>query len=273
MVCVEIVAQATLVLKFSPGAPYWQICMGIKQVISNMQFLIVILVVAVVPVFECYGSKSLQSASTVFQVQVIVIVPLVVLPRLSGRHQTESVALGLQRLDADHCIHLGVISGTRGRNHIYALNFDRLQLFQFAGVAHLFVIDVYLRLALRQYLELPVFALHHRYHREQVVGCAYIMEDRVLHIYRHTSLSQLVLRYLAFHLYAFHHIGLWLEGNTADVTHTNVSYYRLIAYVRYLQGYLLGLAGDYEIAILIAHTAIYICGIFVVRMCFRSAVQ
>ena len=256
MVGVEIVAYTCLVLKFCPGAPYWQISMDIKQVFSNMQFLIVILIVAIVAVVEGYGSKSLQSACTIFQGQVVVVVPLVVLPRLSGRHQTQAVALRLQRLDADHSIHLGIISGTRGSNHIHTLNVYRLQLLQFAGIAYLFVIDVYLRLALGQHLELAVLALHHRYHREQVIGSAYIVQDRVLHIHRHTALSHFILRNLAFHLHTFHHIGLGLESDGADVAHADVSSHRLIADIRHFDRQLLRLAGDNEVSVLIAHTTI-----------------
>ena len=175
-----------------------------------MQFLLHVLVVAIVTILECDGSKSLQSSRTVFHRQVVVGAPLVVLPRLTRCHQAPSVALWLQRLDAYHCIHLGIISGTRRRNHIHALDIHRLQLFQLVGVAHLFIIDVYLRLTLCQYLKLSVLALHHGYHREQVVGTANIVQDRVLYLHRHATRCTFVLRNLALHFHPLHHIRLGL---------------------------------------------------------------
>ena len=82
------------------------------------------------------------------------------------------------------------------------------------------------------------------------------MQDGVLHIHRHTARSHLVLRYLTLHLHAFHHIGLWLQGNDADIAYADVALYRFIADIRHLQSDALSLAGNHEIAVLIAHTAI-----------------
>ena len=82
------------------------------------------------------------------------------------------------------------------------------------------------------------------------------MQDGVLHIHRHTARSHLVLRYLTLHLHAFHHIGLWLQGNDADIAYADVALYRLIADIRHLQSDALSLAGNHEVAVLIAHATI-----------------
>ena len=83
------------------------------------------------------------------------------------------------------------------------------------------------------------------------------MQDGVLHIYRQAALRHLVLWNLTFNLYAFHHIGLWLEGDCSDVTHTDVANDSLITDIRYFQRDMLGITGNHEVAILIADTAIH----------------
>ena len=83
------------------------------------------------------------------------------------------------------------------------------------------------------------------------------MQDGVLYIYRQAALCHLVLWNLTFHLYAFHHIGLWLESDSANMSHTDVASDSLITDIRYLQRNLLGLAGNHKVAILIADTAIH----------------
>ena len=256
MVNVEVITQTCLIPYLRPTTSSWHIHMNIKQILTDVHFLVNVLIVAVVSIIECHCGKSLQSASAVFQGQVVVVVPLVVLPRLSGCHQTESVALGLQRLDANDGIHLGIVLGTRSRNHVDALDIYRLQLFQFALIAYLFIIDIDLRLALGQHLKLAILTLNHGYHRQQVVSRTHIMQNGVLHIHRHPPLSRLILRYLALDLHTFHHIGLWQEGDSADMTHADVPGHRFIADIRHFQRQLLGLAGNHEIAVLIAHTTV-----------------
>ena len=129
-------------------------------------------------------------------------------------------------------------------------------MFQIAHIAYLYIIDIDFRLTLGQYFELAVFALNERNHRQQVVGIADIVEQRVLNVDRHTAIGHLVLRYLALHLNAFHHIGLGLEGDGANVAHADVSLHRLVAYIRHLQYDAFLLAGDDEVAILVSHTAV-----------------
>ena len=208
--------------------------MDIKQILADVQFLVDVLVVAVMAVVESHVGKGLQSACAIFQSQIAIVVPLVVLPRITGRHQTESVALWLQRLDADDGIHFGIVFRSRSRDHIDALDVDRLQLFQFALIAYLLIIDINLWFAFGQYLELSVTALNHGNHRQQVVGIANVVEQRVLHIDGHTTRSRLILRNLTLDLNAFHHIGLRLEGDGTDVAHTDVSGNGLIADIRHL---------------------------------------
>ena len=140
--------------------------MDIKQILADVQFLINVLVVAVMAVVECHVGICLHSACTVFQGQVVVVVPFVVLPRLSGRHQTESVALCFQGLDADDGIHLGIILGSWGGDDIHAFDICRLQLLQLYGVAYLFVINIDFRLPFCQYLVLTVAGFHKRQHRQ-----------------------------------------------------------------------------------------------------------
>ena len=83
------------------------------------------------------------------------------------------------------------------------------------------------------------------------------MQDRVLHIYRHTTLSHLVLWNLTFNLYAFHHIGLRLEGDSTNMPHADVASDCLITDIWHFQRDRLGLAGNHEVAILIADTTIH----------------
>ena len=131
-------------------------------------------------------------------------------------------------------------------------------MFQFVGVAYLFIINIDLRLALGQDVEFAiVILLNHWYHRKQIVGCTDIVQDRVLHIDRQSALSRFVLWNLALHFYAFHHIGLGQESNRANVAHADVPLYGLITNKRNLHHHLLsGLAGNHEVAIPVAHSPI-----------------
>ena len=95
MIAIEIIAHTCLVLELCPATPNRQLYLGIELVFFDVQFLLKVLFCAVMPVVECYGGKRLQSACAVFQSEVVVVVPFVVLPRLAGSHQTESVALWL----------------------------------------------------------------------------------------------------------------------------------------------------------------------------------
>ena len=142
-----------------------------------MQFLFDSLIIAVVAVVERHVGKRLQTASAILQRQVIVVVPLVVFPRLTGSHQTESVALRFQCLDAYNSIHLGIVFRTRGGNHVYALDVCRLQFLQVAHVAYLLIVNIDLGLALGQHFELTVLTLHHGDHRQQVVGIADVVKQ------------------------------------------------------------------------------------------------
>ena len=90
------------------------------------------------------------------------------------------------------------------------------------------------------------------------------MEQRVLHVHRHTPRGHLVLRNLAFDLHTFHQIGLWLKGDGANMAYVDSTFHSLIADIRHLQGDTLGFAGNHEVAILIAHATIdIVCGIFI----------
>ena len=238
-----------------------------------MQFLIDILIIAIVTVIECDIGKSLQAASAIFQRQVVVGVPLVVFPSLTGGHQTESIAQRLQGLDKDHGIHFGIVFRTRGSNHIHALDVCRFQLFQVTHITHLLIIDVDLGLTLGQHLKLTILALHHRYYRQQIGGIADVVEQRVLYIDGYATRCLFVLRSLAFNLNTFHHIGLRLEGEGTDVAHADVSGNGLIADIRHSQCDALGLTGYYEIAILIAHASVNICGILIIVLNFYGVVQ
>ena len=210
MVFVEIVAQAGSVKYLRPAASYGRLCMDIKEVATDVQLLLKVLVIAIVAPVERYVGKRLQAACTIFQRQVVVVIPSVVSPGLACDHHTQSVALRLQRLDEDDGIHFGIVFGTWGGDDVDTLDVGRLQLFQIAHIAYLFIIDIDLRLALGQHFKLTVFALNERNHRQQVVGITDIVEQRVLHIDRHTARRHLILRNLTPHLNAFHHIGLRL---------------------------------------------------------------
>ena len=99
------------------------------------------------------------------------------------------------------------------------------------------------------------------------------MKQRVLHIDSYATHCWFVLRYLAFNLNTFHHIGLRLEGNGADVAHADVSGNGLIADIRHFQRDALSLTGYYEIAIFIAHASVDICGILIIALYFYGMVQ
>ncbi len=113
-----------------------------------MQFLVDILIITVVTIIDCYVGKSLQTACSIFQRQIVVGAPLVVFPSLTGDHQTKSIALRLQSLDDDHSIHLSIVFRTRGSNNIDTLDICRFQFFQFTHIAHLLIIDIDLGLTL-----------------------------------------------------------------------------------------------------------------------------
>ena len=148
MVGIEIITYTCFVLKLRPTASYRQLNLSIEQIFFDMQLLLHILFNTVVGIVECHNGKCLQSTYAVFQCQVIVGIPFVVLPRLTGSHQTETITLGLQRLDTDHGIYLGTVLGTWSGDDIDALDIYRLELFQFVKVAYLFIIYIDLRFAL-----------------------------------------------------------------------------------------------------------------------------
>ena len=210
-------------------------------------------------VVESDSGKCLQSACAIFQCQVVVVAPLVILPRSAGGHQAESVALGLQRLDANHGIHLCIVFGTGRGDDFYILDINRFQPFQFACIAYLFIINIDFRLTLGQHLELPVASLHHRQHREQVFGRADITQNGVLHIHRYAPLCHFILRNLAFHLYSFHHIGLRLQGYRADIAHTNRTTDGFIAYIRHIDRDAWLLARNDKVAVLVAYPTVDEC--------------
>ena len=111
------------------------------------------------PVVKRYISRDLQSACTVFQSQVVVVAPFVILPRLTGSHQAEPIALRLQCPDTDDGIHLSVILGSRSNNNIYTLDVNRLELFQFDGIMYFFIIDIDFGLSFGQHIELAIATL------------------------------------------------------------------------------------------------------------------
>ena len=78
MICVEVIAKATLVIERSPCASYWKYRFCIKQILADVDFLVNILFCTVVSVVEGYVGKSLQSLGAVFQSEVVIVIPLVV---------------------------------------------------------------------------------------------------------------------------------------------------------------------------------------------------
>ena len=256
MVGAEIITQASLILEHRPPATQGQVGTDVEHILADVQLLLQVLVIAVVLPVEGYVGKGLQSARAILQRQVVVVVPMVVAPCLTGSHQAQSVALGLQRPNADDGVHLGIVSGTRRCNHIYALDVCRLQLFQVGHVAYLLIVDIDFGLALGQHLKLTIFGLNQRNHRQQVVGIADVVKQRVLHIYRHAAIDHLVLRNFTLHLDTFYHIGLGLQGNGADVAHADIPGNGLIADIRHIQGDALGFTGNHEVAIPVAHDTV-----------------
>ena len=78
----------------------------------------------------------------------------------------------------------------------------------------------------------------------------------MLHVHRHTAIDHLVLGNFALDLHTFYHIGLGLQGDGADVSHADIPGNGLIADIRHIQGDALGLAGNHEVAILVAHATV-----------------
>ena len=209
------------------------------------------------PVVEPYVCKHLQTACTILQGQVVIVVPFVVPPRLAGGHKTESLALSLQRLDAYDGIHLSVILGTGCGDYLYVLDVCRFQLFQFAGIAHFLIVNIDFWLPFCQHAEFPITTLlHHWHHRQQIAGSADIVQDGVLDIHRHTTLCHLVLRYLALHHHAAYGVGLGHESNGAYVPDMNLTGNGLISDIRHLRNNILQATWYHEVAVLIAHTAV-----------------
>ena len=252
----EVVAHPSLVVKLRPAAPYRQLSPAEELVFPDVQLLVYVLVEAGVTVVEGDIGKHLEPSSAVSQGEVVVVVPFVVLRGLTHGLQAQPVALWLQRLDADHGVHLGIVSRSGCGDDVHALHVSRLQLPELAGVAYLLVVDVDLRLALGHHGVLPIGALHQRQHREQVGGRAYVVEDGVLHVDSHAAMRHLVLRNLAFHRDAVQGIGLRLQRDGADVACTHLARRGLVADVRHLQHDASFVARYHKIAVLIAHTAI-----------------
>ena len=164
MICVEVVAKATLVIERSPCASYWKYRFCIKQIFADMDFLVNVLVCAVVSVVEGYVGKSFQSVCAILQGEVVIVVPLVVNSRLVVSHYAQSVALWLQGLDTDNSIDLCIIPGTWGCNNLNILYVGGFQLFQFICIVHLLVVDVDFWLTLCENLKLAVASLYHWNH-------------------------------------------------------------------------------------------------------------
>ena len=131
-----------------------------------MQLLNEVLVIAVVAIVECRIARNLQPARAVLQGQVVVVVPLVVARCLAVGLHAKAVALWSDSADADHGVYLGIVLRSGGGDDVDVLDVIRLELLQFLGVAHLLVVDVDLRLTLRQDGEFAIATLHHRQHRE-----------------------------------------------------------------------------------------------------------
>ena len=64
MVGVEVITHPCHVLKTRPGASYRQVHTDIEHVLADMQFLVEVLVDAVITVVECHIGESLQAAAT-----------------------------------------------------------------------------------------------------------------------------------------------------------------------------------------------------------------
>ena len=200
-----------------PAASAGQICFSQELVFLDVQLLCEVLVVAVMTIVECCIAKHLKPACAVFQSQVVVVVPLVVARCLAVSLDTEAVALRSECPDADHGIHLGIVLCTRCGDDIDVLDVIRLELLQFLGVAHLLVVDVNLWLALRQDGEFAIASLYHRQHRQQIVGRPHVMQERVLHLYRHSARSHPVLRHRTFHGHIADGVRLGLQCNGSQV--------------------------------------------------------
>ena len=261
MVGVEVVVHSGVVLQLCPAAPDGQVNACEELVFPDLQLLLHVLFHAVVAIVEGHGGEGLQAAGAVFEGQVVVGVPLVVLPRLAGGHQAEAVALRLQRLDANDGVHLGIVFRPRRGDDVHVLDVHRLELPELVGVAHLLVVDVDFGLALGHYGELAVLALHQGEHGKQVVGGAHVAEDAVLHINGHAAGGHLVLRYFALHGNSLHGIGLGVQGDGADVPCADQPRHGLIAYEADFHDDALLLAWYDEVAVLVAHAAVDVCGI------------
>ncbi len=169
---------------------------------------------------------------------------------------TQAVALLADGLDTDDGADLGIVSRTRRGDDINALDVRRFELLQFLCVAYLLIIDIDLRLALGKDGELTVAPLHAGQHREQVVGCANVLQDGVLYLNGHAASSGLVLRNLALHGNVLQYDGIALKADVAHLADRAGLVMGLIADKRHSDKHPPRAAGNDEVAVLVCHAAI-----------------
>ena len=129
-------------------------------------------------------------------------------------------------------------------------------MLQFLCVAYLLIIDIDLWLALGKDGELTVAPLHAGQHREQVVSCANVLQDRVLYLNGHAAGSGLILRNLALHGNVLQYDGIATEADVAHLADGAGLIVGLIADKRHADKHPSRAAGDDEVAVLVCHAAI-----------------
>ena len=201
-------------------------------------------------------AEDFQPARTVFNSEILVVSPPVVVFCLGVCLYAQSVVLSFDSLDTDNRPDFSIVFRTRRGNDVHAFDVRRFELLQFLCVAYLLIIDIDLRLALGKDGELTVAPLHAGQHREQVVGCANVLQDRVLYLNGHAARGGLILRYLALHHDVLQHDSVTTETDVSHLANGAGLVVRLVAHKRYADKHVAWTAGDHEVAVGIRHATI-----------------
>ena len=207
-------------------------------------------------IVESTCAEDFQPARTVFNSEILVVSPPVVVFCLGVCLYAQSVVMSFDSLDTDNRPDFSIVFRTRRGNDVHAFDFRRFELLQFLRVAYFFIIDINLRLALGKDGEPAVAPLHTRQHREQVVGCANVFQDRVLYLNSHAASCHLELRNLALHHDILQHDGVTTEAYVAHFADGARLIVRLVADERHADKHVAWAARDYEVAIGICHATI-----------------
>ena len=207
-------------------------------------------------IVESTCAEDFQPARTVFYGEIFVVSPPIIVFCLGVCLYAQSVVMSFDSLNTDNRPDFSIVFRTRRGDDVNTLDVSRFELLQFLCVAYLLIVDIDLRLALGKDGKLTVAPLHARQHREQVVGCANVLQDRVLYLNGHATSSGLILRNLALHGNVLQYDGIALKADVAHLADRAGLVVGLIADKRHSDKHPSRTAGDDEVAVLVCHAAI-----------------